>query len=60
MSYNNSEDEMLLNLKFDNLIFTKKNDQFIATLIDNQKYEIIKGYGATALEAINDLYHCLI
>ena len=45
---------------FKHLKFEWKNDQYVATLIDQNEYEIIKGYGGSVIEAINDLHSNLI
>ncbi|MBL4670215.1 MAG: hypothetical protein HRT73_12435 [Flavobacteriales bacterium] len=42
------------------LKFETKNSEFIATLVDEQQFEILKGYGKTKTEAINDLHNNLI
>ena len=42
------------------LLFENKNNKCIVTLVDNQKYEILKGYGRNRIEAINDLHSNLI
>ena len=42
------------------LKFETQNSEFIATLIDEQEYEILKGYGKTKTEALNDLHNNLI
>lgn len=42
------------------LKFEKMNNEHIVTLIDSTGYEIIKGYGDTPIEAINDLHSCLL
>ena len=40
-----------------NIKFQVLNGKYIVSLIDLQGYEILKGYGNTIEEAINDL-HC--
>ncbi len=45
---------------FKHLKFEWKNDQYIATLIDQNEHEIIKGYGYSVIEAINDLHSNLV
>lgn len=46
--------------QFKHLKFSKEKDQHIVTLIDNLEYEVIKGYGNTIVEAINDMHSNLI
>ncbi|MFT5167374.1 MAG: hypothetical protein ACI8P3_002611 [Saprospiraceae bacterium] len=36
------------------------NDEHVVTLRDTEGYEVIKGYGVTVIEAINDLHSNLI
>ncbi len=36
------------------------NDEYIVSLVDSKGYEIVKGYGHTVIEAINDLHSCLV
>ena len=45
---------------FKHLKFDEINGRYIATLIDNVGFEIVKGYGETKVAAINDLHSCLI
>ncbi len=47
--------EQLRHLKFE-----KQNDQHVVTLVDSNQNEIIKGYGKTAIEAVNDLHSTLL
>jgi len=42
------------------LKFESQNDEFIATLTDDHNYEILKGYGKTKIDAVNDLHSNLI
>lgn len=35
-------------------------ESYCASLVDNKEFEIIKGYGATVAEAINDMHHGMI
>lgn len=53
-------EEALLNNQFKYLKVIAEKNRYTVTLIDNQEYEILKGYGNTALEAINDLHSNLI
>lgn len=43
-----------------NLKFEFINQENVVTLVDNQGYEIIKGYGVSIADALNDLLHNLI
>ncbi|WP_106792176.1 hypothetical protein [Aquimarina sp. Aq78] len=54
------ENEILLNFQFKHITFNKIKNQYVATLIDKQEYEILKGFGDTVLDAINDLHSDLI
>ena len=49
-----------LNLKFKHLRFSLENEEHIVSLIDAQGYEILRGYGNSIIEAMNDLHHNLI
>mgnify|MGYP001390084262 CR=1 FL=1 len=42
------------------LKFENQNNEFIVTLTDNNNYEILKGYGKTKIDAVNDLHSNLI
>lgn len=42
------------------LKFEVRNTEHIVTLIDSKGYEIVKGYGSTEIEAINDLHSTLL
>jgi len=42
------------------LKFEYINNEYITTLIDSQKFEIVKGYGTTIIESINDLHSNLV
>lgn len=35
-------------------------ESFCASLVDHKEFEIIKGYGPTVAEAINDMHHGII
>ena len=45
-------------LKF--LKFENNNDSYVFTLHDNSVYSIVRGYGTSIIEAINDMHSCLI
>ncbi|WP_422092101.1 hypothetical protein [Tenacibaculum ovolyticum] len=36
------------------------NQEYVATLIDSNGFEIIKGYGSSNIKAINDLHKGII
>ena len=36
------------------------SNEYIVSLVDSQGYEIVRGYGSTAVEAINDLHSGLL
>jgi len=42
------------------LKFEAFNNEHVAILVDEQEYEIIKGYGRSQIEALNDLHSNLI
>jgi hypothetical protein len=42
------------------LKFEMREGEYIVTLIDQTEYEIIKGYGQSIVDAINDLHSNLI
>ena len=42
------------------LKFEVINDNYVVSLKDTNGYTIIKGYGETIIDAINDLHHSLI
>jgi hypothetical protein len=50
----------IIETNFKYLKFEEVDTQFVAILIDKVGDEIVKGYGATKIEAINDLHSCLI
>ena len=33
---------------------------YVATLQDNSEHNIVRGYGKTVIEAINDMHSCLL
>ena len=37
-----------------------KNSEYSVTLVDAAEYEIVKGYGNTVIEALNDLHAGLV
>ena len=45
----------LKHLKFD-----YRHEKYIASLIDVSGYVILKGYGETMMDALNDLHHNLL
>lgn len=46
--------------EFKNLKFEYIKNEHVVALVDKQGYEIIKGYGVTTIDAINDLHNSLI
>jgi len=42
------------------LKFEYVSSEYVVTLVDNKGYEILRGYGNSIIEAINDLHHNLI
>lgn len=53
-----TEKEIITKLK--HIKFEKKGMQYVATLIDEDEYEILKGYGASKMEALDDLHQSLL
>lgn len=47
-------------IEFEHLKFEHQSDEHIVTLVDAEGYKIIRGYGSSITEAINDLHHNLI
>jgi len=53
--------DIIINLgQLNHLRFEKSNEEYIVTLIDDFGFESLKGYGASPIEAINDLHQTLI
>lgn len=46
--------------ELNHIIFENINNEFVAILIDEQEHEILKGYGKSQAEALNDLHDNLI
>lgn len=42
------------------LKFELSSSKYTVSLVDSTGYEIVKGYGNTVIEAINDLHSCLV
>lgn len=40
--------------------FEKHDNQYKATLVDSSGYEIVRGYGDSVIESINDLHSCIL
>lgn len=40
--------------------FEHIKNEYIVSLVDSTGYEIVKGYGSTVIEAINDLHSGLV
>lgn len=51
--------EVYLN-QLKHLKFKKEGDIYIAILVDSKGHEIIKGFGNSTIEAINDLHSALL
>lgn len=54
-----SNDEFFIS-ELEHLKFETVNGEFVAILVDNTEYEIIKGYGKSQVEALNDLHSNLV
>ena len=57
---NDSPNEILKKAELKYLKFERRQNEYVATLIDEEGYEILKGYGNSTIEAINDMHHNLI
>ncbi len=56
-----SENTTLIStIEFEHLKFENHCDEHIVTLVDAKGYKIIRGYGNSIADAINDLHHNLI
>ena len=58
---NKIEQELIKNhnqLKY--LKLNRLNNEYVATFNDSSNYTIAKGYGASIIEAINDLHSALV
>lgn len=55
----NYKEESLIE-QLEHLKFEKNADECVVTLVDSNGYEIIKGYGKIAIEALNDLHSTLL
>ncbi len=56
----NSSDDILFRTELKHLKFQRVKNEFIVTLVDEQEYEILKGYGNSVPAAINDLHSNLL
>ena len=55
-----SSTDILFSTDLKHLKFKKNKKEFIVTLIDEDGFEILKGYGISPTEAINDLHSNLL
>ncbi|WP_157614247.1 hypothetical protein [Pseudotamlana agarivorans] len=53
-------DEKINLSELKNLRFEYIKNEYVVTLVDNLGFEILKGYGISITEAINDLHQNLI
>ena len=63
MDHRHTQDISSQNLKLEGLkhIMVEENsDGFVATLVDNSGFEIVRGFGSDTTEALNDLHSNLI
>ena len=59
----NSRSEVAEYIDIDQLKHVKvhyTNNEYSVSLVDSAEYEIVKGYGTTIIEAINDLHAGLV
>jgi len=47
-------------IEFKHLTFEHRCDEHFVTLVDKKGYKIIRGYGGSIIDAINDLHSALI
>ncbi len=47
-------------MELEYLKFRKEDNEHLAVLIDHKGYEIVRGYGRTVVESLNDLHRLLI
>ncbi|MCW5518113.1 hypothetical protein [Muriicola sp. Z0-33] len=58
---NNSDpDQILIKKEFKYLKFGREQSKYVVTLIDERGYEIVRGYGTSNIEAINDMHSNII
>ncbi len=57
---NDRPDEILIKAKLKYLKFGRDQNEYEVALVDEGGYEIIKGYGKSTIEAINDMHNNLI
>ena len=58
---NQIEKEICENInQLKHLKFELINNEYVISLIDSTGYEIVRGYGNTIIEAINDLHNSLL
>jgi len=55
-----SSNEVMFLTELKNLKFQKNKNEIMVTLVDNDGFEILKGYGMSPTEAINDLHSNLL
>ena len=55
-----SSNHILSQADLKHLKFEMRKGEYIVTLIDKSEYEILKGYGQSIVDAINDLHSNLI
>ena len=46
--------------RFKHLKFDRINNEHVVTLVDSSNHEILKGYGDSIMDAINDLHSNLL
>ena len=56
----NTKSTLVSVIEFEHLKFEHQSDEHIVTLVDSNGHEIVRGYGDTIIEAINDMHHRLI
>jgi len=55
-----SKTALISTVEFEHLMFENQSDEHIVTLVDAEGYKILRGYGKSIGEAINDLHNNLI
>jgi hypothetical protein len=55
-----SSNDIIIKAELRYLKFSKKKEIYIVTLIDDNDFNILRGFGKYPIEAMNDLHHNLI
>lgn len=55
-----TSNDILFREDFNHLKFSKRKEEYVVALVDKKNYEIIKGYGKSTIDAINDLHNNML